>query len=91
MNARYIYRQERDYYVFEYKHIESKIGQLGDRVRYTQLQQQILGGRGGRTFPQRIQAQLREFQDLFFRRDIVLEEIHRLEKKLGLNVYTDIH
>ena len=90
MNDRYIWRQERDYYDYEYKHIESKIGQLGGRYRYSQLQQQILGGRGGRTFPQRIQAQLRQFQDLFFRRDIVLEELHRLEPLLGLNVYTNI-
>ena len=90
MNERYIARQQRDFYHYNFQQVEGEIADLGGKYRYSQLCQ-LQGGRTGNTFHQRVQAaELRQFEDLFDRRDSLLAELHRLEALLGLNVYTNI-
>ena len=69
-------RQIRDLYHYEYIKIEKDIAKLGGRVAYSVAQRQ-----GGN---------LRRFQALFERRNIVLGHLHHLEPLLGLNVYSNI-
>ena len=76
MPSRYDLRQIRDLYHYEYMKIEKDIGKLGGRVGYSVAQRQ-----GGN---------LRRFQALFERRNIVLGHLHHLEPLLGLNVYSNI-
>ena len=76
MPSRYDLRQIRDLYHYEYMKIEKDIGKLGGRVGYSVAQR-----KGGN---------LRRFQDLFERRNIVLGHLHHLEPLLGLNVYSNI-
>ena len=76
MPSRYDLRQIRDLYYYEYMKIEKDIGKLGGRVDYSVAQR-----KGGN---------LRRFQALFERRNIVLGHLHHLEPLLGLNVYSNI-
>ena len=76
MPSRYDLRQIRDLYHYEYMKIENDIGKLGGRVGYSVAQR-----KGGN---------LRRFQALFERRNIVLGHLHHLEPLLGLNVYSNI-
>ena len=76
MPSRYDLRQIRDLYHYEYMKIEKDIAKLGGRVGYSVAQRQ-----GGN---------LRKFQTLFERRNIVLGHLHHLEPLLGLNVYSNI-
>ena len=76
MPSQYDLRQIRDLYHYEYMKIEKDIGKLGGRVGYSVAQRQ-----GGN---------LRRFQALFERRNIVLGHLHHLEPLLGLNVYSNI-
>ena len=76
MPSRYDLRQIRDLYHYEYMKIEKDIGKLGGRVGYSVAQR-----KGGN---------LRRFQALFERRNIVLGHLHHLEPLLGLNVYSNI-
>ena len=76
MPSRYDLRQIRDLYHYEYMKIEKDIGKLGGRVGYSVAQRQ-----GGN---------LRRFQALFERRNIVLGHLHHLKPLLGLNVYSNI-
>ena len=76
MPSQYDLRQIRDLYHYEYIKIEKDIAKLGGRVAYSVAQRQ-----GGN---------LRRFQALFERRNIVLGHLHHLEPLLWLNVYSNI-
>ena len=76
MPSRYDLRQIRDMYHYEYMKIEKDIAKLGGRVGYSVAQRQ--------------RGNLRKFQALFERRNIVLGHLHHLEPLLGLNVYSNI-
>ena len=76
MPSWYDLRQIRDLNHYEYMKIEKDIGKLRGRVCYSVAQRQ-----GGN---------LRRFQALFERRNIVLGHLHHLEPLLGLNVYSNI-
>ena len=76
MPSQFDLRQFRDLYHYEYIKIEQDIAKLGGRVAYSVAQRQ-----GGN---------LRRFQALFERRNIVLDHLHHLEPLLGLNVYSNI-
>ena len=76
MPSQYDLRQIRDLYHYEYMKIEKDFGKLGGRVGYSVAQR-----KGGN---------LRKFQALFERRNIVLGHLHHLEPLLGLNVYSNI-
>ena len=76
MPSQFDLRQFRDLYHYEYIKIEQDIAKLGGRVAYSVAQRQ-----GGN---------LRRFQALFERRNIVLGHLHHLEPLLGLNVYSNI-
>ena len=74
MASCYELRQMRDYYVYELQNLDRQIVRLGGFTRYNQLK-----ATGGNTRP---------FEPLLERRYLLLEEIRKIEPKIGLNVYT---
>ena len=67
-------RQMRDYCVYELQRIECQIVALGGITKFQQLKQ--TGGN------------LVTFQRLFQRKEYLLDQIHMIEPRIGLNVYT---
>ena len=74
MASQYQLRQFRDLYVYELQHLDRKIARLGGFLKYNQLK-----ATGGNTS---------QLEPLIERRYIVLDQVRKIEPKLGLNVYT---